>query len=257
MMKIYKVNLGKIRTIIVEKDFDWLHLIIGKEGIGKTTLAIWTCLAIDPTFNATRIVRDLEELKRVVRNSKQGQAILIDEGALFFFAGDAMTREVKETIKLFTAIRTYNLFICICVPNYYDIVSRIRDHRVKSGCRVVKRGWFWAYSRPSLNRIKRDKKHNREIFPEPDFRESFPKYEGKIWNNYIRKKQEIMQDATKSEYISTGQSGKILGVSRTTILTYIKQGLINARRYNKQWRIKRSDILDLRYQFDNMQNHKR
>lgn len=249
-MIILKKNLDIVKNLLAKKDMDWIHLIIGKEGIGKTTLGLHICRYVDPTFTASRIVNDLEDLKRIVKYSKPGQAVLIDEGALFFYSGDAMTKDTKKIIKLFTAIRAYNLFFCICVPNYYDIVSRIRDHRVKSACRVVCRGWFWFYSRTKLNQIKRKPGINREIFPSPIFRESFDAVTGKLWDNYIIKKKEILEGETKSDFISANQASKILDISPRMVVQFVQKGIIDGRRYRKVFRIRRDDVLNLKYKTD-------
>ena len=248
MNKLYKHNLNLIKNLIVNKDFDWIHLIIGKEGCGKSTLAIQTCKAIDPTFNASRVINDLEELKRVVRNSSAGQAILIDEGALFFFSGDAMTKDVKKIVKLFTAFRRYNLFFVVCVPCYYDIVSRIRDKRVKSGCIVYRRGVFGFFSRKRLNMIRKHRKNNSEIYPRANFVGTYPKLETQLWLNYLKKKDEILAEETKSDYIAQKVAANILGVHVNTISNLMKSGEIPYTMVKGTRKIKRSDIMDLKRQ---------
>lgn len=241
-------NLDLIKKIILEKDYDWIHLIIGKEGTGKSTLGLQVCKYFDETFDESRIINDLEELKVTVRNSKPGQAIMIDEGALFFYASDAMTKDVKEIIKLFTAFRKYNLFFVICVPQYYDIVSRIRDKRVKSATVVYKRGVFGFMSRAKLNRIYKNKINNQEVYPTPNFIERYDALDNDLWRRYLAKKTEILESRTQSKYISSKEAARILGIAYPTLMLWLNKKEIPYDIIHGKRKIKKEDVMKMKKQ---------
>ena len=155
-MELIKKNLDYIRKDIVEKDQDYIMCIEGYEGVGKTTLALHICKYFDSTFNVDRIIFKLDEFKMQVKRAPKGAAILIDEGALVLFSRDAMKGEVRELIRLFTAIRQYNLFICICIPSFSIIDKYIREHRVKGLLKVNMRGRFAAYNKRKILHIHKD-----------------------------------------------------------------------------------------------------
>jgi len=177
-----------IHSFILKKDKDWITLITGYEGCGKSTLGLLLCLGVDPEFVIDRVCFSPEEFKKVVKNSKRGQAVLIDEGALLFYSRDSMKTETKDIIKLFTAMRQYNLFVIICVPNPLLIDKYLRDYRIRNVVRIVKTGRFFIYNQKNSQKIRKDKKTDKIKWPKPNFRGSFPKLSGELWNNYKKKK---------------------------------------------------------------------
>lgn len=182
--------------IITTRDFDWINVIVGPEGIGKSMLAIQESRESDPKFIENfpdNTVFDVGDLINQVANSYPGKKIIGDEGALMFFSRDAMTKDVKNGIKMLTAMRAYNLSLTICVPNFWIIDKYIREHRVKSVMRVVKRGWIHYYGPKKVRMIRQDKKKRyKTIWPDYDFRDSYPKVEPELWEIYKNKKKSIV-----------------------------------------------------------------
>jgi hypothetical protein len=223
-MEKIKTNLDFIRKDIVQDDKDYIMCVEGYEGVGKTTLALHICKYIDPTFNVDRIIFNLDDFKMQIKTSKKGNAILIDEGALVMFSRDAMKGEVKELIRLFTAIRQYNLFICICVPRFNIIDRYIREHRVKGLLRVTKRGRFAAYNKQMIDKIHKDKWSSKIIYPRTIFKESFGKFNDmELWTAYIKKKGMVL-DESNEVYYTAPQIAKKLNVSNQTIYNYMDRG---------------------------------
>jgi len=209
MISKTNVFLENVKRIILEKDLDWLHVIVGKEGVGKSSLGIYLCRTFDPNFSIENIVFDINELKDRVRNSKPGDAILIDEGALIFFSTDSHRKETKEGIKLLTAMREFNLFVVICIPNFWILSRYIREHRVKTISRVVKRGWYWHFSPRKVRQIERDKVTLKTIWPDWDFRDSFPDGSTwEYWEDYKQKKRQLAIERDKKHKKPKKKKGK-------------------------------------------------
>ena len=192
-MKQIKISLDRIKEALA-KDLDWLHIVTGYEGVGKTTLALDMCFYIDPNFNINKIVFSSAELIKAVRNSKPGEAILVDEGALVFFSRDSMTKAAKQAVKLLTGMRTYNLFLCICVPDFFILDKYIRDHRVRSVCNVTDRGMANFYFNSNVRKIDKNKKTNRIVYPGYNYRDYFPAFSGPLWEQYLEKKKKLVLD---------------------------------------------------------------
>lgn len=189
--------LKEVKKLIIEKDLDWINIIVGGEGIGKSTLAIIVCMLFDSKFSVDNIVFSTEELVEQIKKSYPGMAILIDEGALMFFTRDAMSKETKRGVRIMTGIRGYNLFLIVNIPNFWILDKYMREHRVKSVMRVVKRGWFWYFGPKKVKMITRDKKKNyKTVWPDWDYRDSFPKEFNedfkKIWGAYLEKKKKLI-----------------------------------------------------------------
>lgn len=201
--------LDSVREIITTKDYDWLHVIVGPEGIGKTSLGWSMCKHIDPDFNGhDDAVFSYKELVDAV-DGYTGKAILIDEGAMVFYSRESMNSVNKKAIKLMTAIRTKNLFIVICIPNFWILDKYIREHRVKTVSRVVKRGWQWHFSPRTVKFFVRDKKRPiQTIWPPFDFRDSFPdasKLWPDEWAEYKKKKESL---STKPDNAKEGATNR-------------------------------------------------
>lgn len=194
-MEKLNLFLDSVKEIITTKDYDWIHIVVGPEGIGKSSLAWSLCKHIDPDFNISKIVFSYKELADAISKSRPGNAILIDEGALVFYSRDSMVNVNKKAIKFMTAIRSYNQFIVICVPNFWLLDKYLRDHRIKTVSRVVKRGWVFEYSPRTVRIFKQnDKKKMQMDWPPPDGKDSFPdasKLWPKEWEEYKKKKESL------------------------------------------------------------------
>jgi len=244
-MELLHKNLDVVKRMINKDDKDFFMCVEGMEGVGKSTLAFQICEYVDKTFCVKRIVFDLDDFKQMVLQSKKGQAILIDEGAFMVFSRDFASRDTKELIKLFTAIRQYNLFICICVPKFQIIDKYLREHRVRAICRVMKRGRAFVYNRRAVNMIHPNKKYfGRWVYPTPTFKVSFPKYTGSNWEGYLKKKGKIL-DKQNDELITTGQAAKICGVTIPTIHHWFKNNKIDGKRTsNGAIRLNKQSVID-------------
>jgi len=187
-MKILKANLDGVKEKL-RKDMDWLHLVVGYEGVGKSCLGIQICQDVDSDFDVSRIVFSPMEFMEAVHRAKPYQAILCDEGVELLFTRKAMHREQVDIIKTLTQIRAKNLFICICIPDLFLIDSYIRGHRIKSMTRIVRRGVFAFFSKKRTGQIYRDPEMRTVKYPQPNFYERFKDLNGsKIWDAYLHKK---------------------------------------------------------------------
>lgn len=199
-------NLNYIYKFINEKDYDWVHVICGGEGEGKSTLEIELCDFIDPNFlKNLRLVSTLSQLKeayRIISENGSGQAIAIDEGALLFLARNAMTSENKISCNMLRGLRGYNPFIVICMPDFISLDPYVRDFRVKSVSRIVKRGWAWFYNKKKINQMM--EKYNTSSkkkfkWIEPNFRHYFPDLPDNIKEKYKDLKKQQMLEYIKEK----------------------------------------------------------
>lgn len=243
-MEILKKNLDGIRNLVLKKDMDWLIVVEGMEGVGKTTLALKMCRYFDPKFNIKKVCFNLEQFKDAVRTSKFGDAINIDEGALMCFTRDAMKGEVKEFIRLMTAIRQYRLLIVICIPDFYLLDKYIREWRIKSLIKVKSRGRFFFFSKNRIKQIRMNKRKTKRIYPTPDFKESFSSMKDEFWDKYLDKKGSIL-DNEDDNLLSVTQFAKKMKKSRVTIHNWINNGEIEFVKKGLQYYIPRTEIQKL------------
>ena len=193
-------NMKIIKKVINEIDYDWVHVICGGEGEGKSTLEIEMCSDIDPYFSRSmNLVSSLSHLKKAYRkiadSGRTGCAIAVDEGALLLLARNSMTAENKLTCNLLRGCRGYNPFIVICIPDFPSLDPYVRDFRVKSLSRVVKRGWAWFYSKKRISQMMDKYKHSSKKkfkWIEPNFKHYFPDLPENLKKRYIELKRKQM-----------------------------------------------------------------
>lgn len=203
-----------VRKIIKTQDYDWLHVIVGNEGVGKTSLGHCLSKKMWPNFNLeTDSIFTTDDLISRVKaaKNKPGRAVVVDEGALVFFTRDSMSKANKEAVKLLTGMRQFNMFVVICVPNFWILDRYVREHRVKTVSRVVKRGWFHHYSPKKVKQIRRDKKTLKTIWPDYDFRESFGN-SAELWPDewalYKNKKELLVTESNNKVHKYNASCGK-------------------------------------------------
>ena len=235
-MKYIKANAKGIRKTILDYDLDWVHITDGYEGTGKTTFTWNLCKQVDPTFNPKQIVFTEDQFRHAIKTSKPGQALMLDEGALMLFKRDAMRKENKKIIRLLTTIRAHNLFLAINAPDFLNLLDKyIIEHRVRSITRVVKRGWVWWYTKPQIPLITINTKTKKYDWPEPRFKDNYPKIQGKQWTEYKRKKQGIVDKET--DWLSVSEVAKKVNKTPATIYNWIKKGDLEGQKINGSWNI--------------------
>jgi len=235
MIKL-RANMEVVKKVIVEQDLDFLLVITGRERIGKSSLALHIAEQVDPDFTIDQVVFDTQSLYEQVYSLKPGSVVVIDEGATAFFSRDAMSTDVKDGIKLLTVMGERNLFVIINVPSFFILDKYIREHRVSSLIRVVARGRFKFFSRRRLKAAFFNPKAKKFSWGDPSFKDSFPKYTGKFWEPYTKKKREYLaarksnrlEDNGKDKWIKLSEAAKLTLLPVQTLRNWCKNGRVKA-----------------------------
>ncbi len=163
-----KTELDKIRKRITHKDSDYVLVVDGEEGSGKSVLAQQMCKYVDPTFNLNRVYFDSQSFYEGVVNCNMKTAHQFDEA----FTGLSSRTSLSEINHLLNSMimqmRQKNLFVCIVLPSIFILDkypamfrSRALIHTyVKHGAR----GRFIVFNRKKKNQLvlkgKRDYSYN-------------------------------------------------------------------------------------------------
>lgn len=193
-------ELKKVLDVVVHKvkyeDNDYFLAIVGEVRKGKSTLALQIAEYCNPDFGLDDIVYTRRQFVKRVQRSDPGDVILVDEGALVFFAKDR-GKEMNEIIKLATTMGQYNCIVLTCVPKLTLIEKYIRQDRMKTHIKVFStRGekGFYAFfgKRATIKQIRQEEKGMRkgEKRPMYMFRETFGDFQDKkFFEAYKRKKK--------------------------------------------------------------------
>ena len=74
-----KSNLDVLKTEI-KKDWDFLMVVDGREGAGKSSLAAQIGYYLDPTLNLSRFCFNAKQFQEAVYKAEKYQCIILDEG---------------------------------------------------------------------------------------------------------------------------------------------------------------------------------
>ena len=125
-----KPNLDSIKKL-VKKDWDFVFIVDGMEGGGKSTFALQIALYLDPTLNLDRVVFDSEEFEKAVLKAEKYQSIIYDEAITGLYSREAMQYINTTLTKLLAQIRQKNLFIFVILPSFFDLDKYVSMWRAR------------------------------------------------------------------------------------------------------------------------------
>lgn len=145
-----KANLDKsVVDALEKKDKDFVMVIDGIEGGGKSTLAFQIGRYVDPTLDLSRVVFDAESFREAVLKAKKGQCIIYDEAFTGFSSRSALSGINRALVSLAMQMRQQNLFIIIVLPTIFLLDKYIALFRAKVLIHVYEnkgiRGYFRVY----------------------------------------------------------------------------------------------------------------
>ena len=175
-----KPNLDSIKKL-VKKDWDFVFIVDGMEGGGKSTFALQIALYLDPTLNLDRVVFDSEEFEKAVLKAEKYQSIIYDEAITGLYSREAMQYINTTLTKLLAQIRQKNLFIFVILPSFFDLDKYVSMWRARGLFNIYtknfQRGYFAFYDYAT----KRDlyilgKKYYNYHMKKPTFKGRYTKF---------------------------------------------------------------------------------
>jgi len=171
-----KSNLDFVKHDVKRRNFDSFVLIAGREGFGKTTLALQVALYCDPTFNLSRVCFTPDQFLTAVQNAEKHQAIVFDETMWGLGSRSVMTKINKVLIKVISEMRSKNLYVFMCIPNFFMMDWYISQHRSTGFLYVYKRGFFGSYDYLRKKKLYVEGKRMHSYHVPPNFRGKSTKY---------------------------------------------------------------------------------
>lgn len=177
MHMILKSNMDNLKKEVLKKDYDGFVVLDGQEGTGKSTLALQLALYCDPTFNLSRVVFTIDQFLEAVENATKGQAIVFDETMGYLGSRGSMSKFNRVLIKVFSEMRSKNLFIFLNIPSFFELDKYPAIHRSVCLLHIHKRGDFLGFNYNSKKLLYvAGKKFYSYSFPSASFIGSFVKY---------------------------------------------------------------------------------
>lgn len=117
--ELYKRIQTKIKPKLEKKDFDWIWVVDGGEGTGKSQFSMGLCKLVDPTFNLDRVCMTPNEFTKAIVNAKPRQAVLFDEGFTGLSSRQSLSEINRLIVSLIMEMRQKNLFVVIAMPTIF------------------------------------------------------------------------------------------------------------------------------------------
>ncbi len=181
---------------------DHVHVNIGYEGKGKSTLGLIICKTIDPDFQPLKqTVYSSKEFRYLVDSlpEREMKAVMIDEGSEMLFNRDAMSKPSKKAIQKLKTCREKNLFIWINFPSEGDLDKQLwKRIRSFSKCSTTRKGLsYWWWGRRAIRAI--DEKGLDDITHDTIWMFDKIQEDSQFWKDYLRKKSEGTSEETDQE----------------------------------------------------------
>jgi hypothetical protein len=182
---------------VVSKDWDWVTLVDGVEGGGKSVIAQQGAYEVDPTINLERITFTPKEFREAILQATKYQAVVYDEAYTGLSSRGTMTDINKTLVSMLAEIRQKNLFVFIVMPTFFDLDRYVAIWRSRGLIHVYTdkgygRGYFAYYNK--------ERKKNLYIIGKKfyDYRKPKPNFRGRFTNYYVVDEEAYRQKKLKA-----------------------------------------------------------
>lgn len=128
---IYNQLNNKVIPAVKKKDFDYMMVIDGEEGSGKSVLAMQLAKVLDPDFSLDHIAFTPDDFVHIVTTAKQHSCIVFDEAFTGLSSRSSFSEVNRLMVGLMMEMRQRNLFIIIVMPSIFMLERYVVLHRAK------------------------------------------------------------------------------------------------------------------------------
>jgi hypothetical protein len=203
-MKHLRKTLQYIHDDVISREFDRLVLIIGDEGMGKSTLMLSLMLHWDDIRGKEQDQDDIfdrmvwdgrEAFTRTIVEKDAKSAISVMDAARVLHRRQSMHGDQVELQQDLLDSRFKEQLIFLGFQSWDDIPTFLQKRRAKNAIVIPRRGYVRAYNREDI-----DRKFETGDWPDPRFRDGFPSLEGTdLWDEFQARDEEHKRDRMVSE----------------------------------------------------------
>jgi len=118
---ILKEELDRIKEAVITKDRDYVLVIDGEEGSGKSVLAMQIAKYLDERFNLDNICFRSDQFLERLKKAPRFSCIVLDEAYHAINARSSLTEVNKSLIGVATEMRQRNLFVIVVIPSFFGL----------------------------------------------------------------------------------------------------------------------------------------
>lgn len=117
------------KSRVLYKNWDYVSIIAGTPGSGKSVLSRTIAKACDPNFTVANIAFSAEEFIEITNKAEKNAAVVLDESFESLNSRVSMSPDFLRVINHLQIIRQKNLFIILCLPNFFDLSKSVAVFR--------------------------------------------------------------------------------------------------------------------------------
>ena len=154
-----KESLDEIKEVVGSKrqkgkNWDYIALVCGNPGTGKSNFAQNCAKYCDPDFNIKKIAFNFLEFDKITNECEPNSAIILDESFADMNTRASRGTDFTNIINKLQLIRQKNLYVFLCLPNFFDLAKGIAIFRsqhlfVTYSQSFGERGTYAAFDRES------------------------------------------------------------------------------------------------------------
>jgi len=114
-----KPALVRVKRRITKQDADYVLVIDGPEGSGKSVLAMQVGKHVDPTLTLDRVCMTPDEFRKAIIKAKPHQCVIFDEAYIGLSSRASLSAINKILISKMMEMRQKNLFVIIVIPTIF------------------------------------------------------------------------------------------------------------------------------------------
>ena len=211
-------NLENVYKNVRYQDYDSFIVVSGREGFGKSTFAGQIATFLDPTFNLDRCTFTAGQFIEACENANKFEAVVFDETMGYLSSRGAMSKFNRQLIQIFSEMRSKNLFVVLCIPNFFELDRYPAMHRSTGLLHVNKRGRFGSYDYRKKKQLYLLGKKTYSYVISPSFTGNFREY-----FVYPKKKYEDKKQTAIREWEKTSSSEERYKNQRDILIKWIRE----------------------------------
>lgn len=192
----------KVYNRINTRDKDYVMLVSGYEGSGKSTFASQLAKYIDNDFCMDRMCFSADEFKEAIYGARKGQCVVYDEAVTGMTAGGSITKVGRLLKSMMMQMRQKNLFVIVVIPSVFELNKYAVLHRAMSLFHVweKKNRYCWVgYNKKDTKKIYIMGKKNNVIRVRSRFNGRFYGNMGIDKEEYVIKKEKSLREEEEVE----------------------------------------------------------
>ncbi len=112
-------QLDKSKKIVTNSDQDRVFVYDGREGVGKSTVAMQHAFYLDNKLTLDNVVFTSKDFKSRIRSLSRHRALIWDESFKGLSSKGALSKENRKIVTLLQECRQRNLYIFIVLPTIF------------------------------------------------------------------------------------------------------------------------------------------